>query len=77
MLFRSLRVAWSISAARGLGLRWTEVGGPLVRTPERPGVGTVMVERMAHQHGGESSFAWRPDGLVVELFLPLSEIRAD
>jgi two-component sensor histidine kinase len=50
-------------------LRWTETGGPVVRTPTRQGFGGKIIKQMMVQMDGKARFDWRPDGLVCEITL--------
>ena len=60
---------WLYHADGRLILRWTEMGGPTVQTPERQGFGTRIIGRMIDQLEGEASFDWRVDGLVCQIAL--------
>jgi PAS domain S-box-containing protein len=68
-------IDWAIGRQgpeRVLHLRWTETGGPAVRTPERTGFGTTLIERsIAHELDGGATLDYRPEGLVCELHFPL------
>jgi two-component sensor histidine kinase len=49
-------------------LRWTDLGGPYVRPPERQGFGTQLMEAMVmNQLRGRITFDWRISGLVCEI----------
>jgi two-component sensor histidine kinase len=52
-----------------LFLRWTETGGPLVKQPERRGIGTRVMDAVLRQLG-EIRFDWRTEGLVCEITIP-------
>jgi two-component system CheB/CheR fusion protein len=41
----NLAVTWSIAEDRDLRIRWRELGGPAVQTPERRGFGRLLLER--------------------------------
>lgn len=63
------------SAKEGvLTLAWIESGGPrIVAPPTRSGFGSQMLDRIVRSSGGRIDRDWRTDGLVAELYLPLSE----
>jgi PAS domain S-box-containing protein len=61
---------WSHSASGGLVIRWTETGGPAVKTPKRQGFGGRVVEQLIGQLKGNVHFDWRVGGLVCEFTLP-------
>jgi PAS domain S-box-containing protein len=66
-----LRVQWSHAANGNLGIRWTERGGPLVRSPARRGFGSRMLDRAIRtQLNGDLRFNWQPEGLVCEIEVP-------
>jgi PAS domain S-box-containing protein len=72
-----VRVKWSRRRDGRLVLRWTETGGPPISEPSRRGFGTGVMERViGEQLKGEIRFQWRPEGLVCNISLPLSEIDA-
>lgn len=57
-----------------LALAWIECGGPrIVAPPIRSGFGSQMLDRIVRSSGGRIDRDWRADGLVAELYLPLSE----
>lgn len=65
-------------AEENLHLVWDEQLGlaePPVPAGE-PGVGQRLVTQSALQLGGRAGFAWRPQGLLVELSLPLARLDA-
>jgi len=62
---------WSHEADGRLNLRWTETGGPAVQKPTRKGFGGRVTEQMIAQLKGETRFAWRAEGLVCEITLPV------
>lgn len=55
-------------------LRWEERGGPAVPVPARGGFGLRLVAQSSAQLGGTARFDWRPEGLVVELRLPMERL---
>ncbi|RAI58617.1 hypothetical protein DOO78_13075 [Roseicella frigidaeris] len=66
-------IEWGIEAP-SLGLRWSERGGPAVVQPARRGFGHRLVAQSAAQLGGTAEFRWAPEGLTVELRLPLQRL---
>jgi two-component system CheB/CheR fusion protein len=64
-----VQVRWS--HASPLVLRWTEIGGPLVKPPTRQGFGTRAMEALISQSKGEMHLHWRPRGLECEIVLPV------
>jgi PAS domain S-box-containing protein len=62
-------LVWTHNADRQLNLRWTETGGPVVRTPTRQGFGGKIIKQMMVQVDGKARFDWRPDGLVCDITL--------
>ncbi|MBD0274316.1 MAG: hypothetical protein ICV73_20585, partial [Acetobacteraceae bacterium] len=59
-----------------LRLRWAEKGGPPVAgAPERRGFGTRVVEATVRgQLGGTLERRWDPEGLAVEVAVPLARV---
>lgn len=58
-----------------LALTWTEVGGPVLAGPsERQGFGKTLIDLTARAIGGSVERMWRPEGLVIELKIPLSQL---
>ncbi len=71
------RIAIETGIADGaFHLRWREEGGPPVAgAPERQGFGTVLASRsIAGQLGGTLHHDWRPDGLAMDLSVPLDNL---
>lgn len=61
----------SREAGSRLVLTWAERGGPKAAPPARRGFGTTLLERVvAHQHQGEVTLDWQPEGLVCTMRLP-------
>ena len=60
---------WTHNADGRLVLRWTETGGPAVKTPTHQGFGTRIIERIIGQLNGNAHFDWQADGLVCEITL--------
>jgi two-component sensor histidine kinase len=66
-----VQVRWSLAADGRIILRWTEIGGPLVKPPRRQGFGTRVMEGMIRgQLKGEMHFDWHAEGLTCEVVLP-------
>lgn len=70
-----VNVGWSRAKGR-LVFRWSEAGGPAVKTPSRRGFGTgVIVGMIRDQLDGEVRFEWRKEGLVCEIDLPADQLE--
>ena len=65
-----IKLTWSRAVNGRLTLRWTELGGPTVKAPERRGFGSRLIERTMSQIGGEARYEWLPQGLLCEIELP-------
>jgi two-component sensor histidine kinase len=53
-------------------MAWTETGGPAVEAPPtRRGTGRSVVQAQTRRLGGVLTYDWRPEGLRVELQVPL------
>ena len=59
-----------------LAFTWRERGGPLLRGPQEcRGFGTYLTERVvAGQFSGRVTTEWDPEGLVIQLWLPLERL---
>jgi PAS domain S-box-containing protein len=67
----TVQVRWSTSNDR-LALQWRERGGPPVKTPERRGFGTRMIQRgLAAELGGTVDIDFAADGLVCRVEAPI------
>jgi PAS domain S-box-containing protein len=64
-----LDLTWSHEADGTLILRWTETGGPAVKSPTRRGFGSRLTEQMIARVDGKTRFEWRAQGLVCEVLL--------
>jgi PAS domain S-box-containing protein len=64
-----IKLTWSHAEDGQLTLRWTELGGPRVKVPERQGFGSRLIERTISQLGGKARFDWPSEGLVCEIAL--------
>jgi PAS domain S-box-containing protein len=70
-------IGWS-RHTDSLVVRWRETGGPLVTTPKRTGFGSLLVrEIVERQLSGRFTPTWRPEGLEVELELPVRNLIGD
>ena len=68
-------VRWHIRDDGGLGLTWTESGGPVVEPPTRRGFGSSLIERaLALETGGRATIHYKPDGVVCDIVLPVSSL---
>jgi two-component sensor histidine kinase len=66
----------SVVDEKNLKLTWIERGGPPVREPMRRSFGTRLIRRLAEQLHGEVRLKYEPAGLVYELDVPVSALRA-
>ena len=67
-------IDWAIADQRAprLVLSWREIGGPKVTPPDRRGFGSRLIERnIRHDLAGQVDLVYAPDGLIVELTVPL------
>jgi PAS domain S-box-containing protein len=68
-----VQVEWSHEPNGQFVLRWTETGGPPVKSPKRKGFGTRVIQKviqnMIKGQNGETCFDWRPEGLACELVI--------
>jgi two-component sensor histidine kinase len=57
---------------------WTERGGPHVKPPTaESGFGSKLLDRIMTRHlGGQVSYAWQPDGLIVTLKVKTAKLAA-
>jgi two-component sensor histidine kinase len=72
-------IDWGLADQRDrkLKLSWREIGGPKVTVPERRGFGSRLIERnIRHDLAGEIDLVYAPDGLIVELTVPLDRTAA-
>jgi light-regulated signal transduction histidine kinase (bacteriophytochrome) len=68
-------VQWDLTADGGIGLSWSEMGGPPVTAPTHVGFGTTLIERaLAMETGGTASLAYEPTGLICRVFLPPASV---
>lgn len=70
-------VRWHLREDGGLGLSWTEIGGPPVLPPTRRGFGSNLIERaLGMETGGRATIFYRPGGVVCEIILPKASMVA-
>lgn len=72
-----VHIVWSI-AQGNLEVEWREQGGPSVaRAPERKGFGSQLSHHSIEgQLRGRIAQDWRPEGLVVNLEIPLDHLSS-
>jgi two-component sensor histidine kinase len=63
-------------AARRFKLTWTERDGPAVKQPTRRSFGTRLMNRLADQLHGDVRLRYEPTGVVYELDIPITGLRA-
>ncbi len=74
-------VTWQLEAGRPDGaqsvtITWRERGGPPVKTPERRGFGSRLLERgLAHGSGGTAQLDFAPYGVDCRIRLTLPPVR--
>ncbi len=69
----SVDIRWSSQQRNGryyAELAWAEHGGPTVTPPTRQGFGTVLIEQLTSQIGGEAAVDYRADGVCCTLVIP-------
>jgi PAS domain S-box-containing protein len=70
-----LSITW-LAKDGNLVLNWHESGGPpIVGEPEENGFGSVLSNATISQFGGTMSRDWRPEGLAIQLSLPLERLE--
>lgn len=70
-------VKWQVRDDGGLGLSWTESGGPPVVPPTRRGFGSSLIERaLTLETGGRATIDYRPGGVVCDIVLPRASLVA-
>jgi light-regulated signal transduction histidine kinase (bacteriophytochrome)/CheY-like chemotaxis protein len=68
-------ISWHLREDGGLGISWTEAGGPPVVPPTRLGFGSTLIERaLALETGGSATIDYKPGGVVCEIFLPKASL---
>lgn len=71
-----IRVKWNTEldeGSRRLVLQWQEVGGPPVAPPKHIGFGTRLIDYSIKAEGGSAIFDHDPEGLRVEITLPIQQ----
>ena len=70
-----IHIDWSVQKDELL-LTWKEHGGPSLDGPaEREGFGNSLVRRIVTgQFGGQLSYDWKPDGLIIRLSVPVERL---
>lgn len=73
-----LTVEWQVTAPgsdKHLVLRWIEQGGPTISAPGTANFGLALIETTAQdQLYGSINSVWNPDGLTVELTIPIGDL---
>lgn len=68
-------VKWQVRDDKGLGLSWTESGGPPVIAPTRRGFGSSLIERaLTLETGGRATIDYRAGGVVCDIVLPRASL---
>ena len=68
-------VRWHRRDDRGVGLTWSESGGPQVVAPERRGFGSSLIERaLVLETGGRATVRYDPDGVVCDIVMPAATV---
>jgi two-component sensor histidine kinase len=65
-----VEISWTCdpAASPAFRLHWRETGGPTVRTPDRRGFGSQLIERnLAKQFGGSVALRFPPEGVEMTL----------
>jgi two-component sensor histidine kinase len=52
---------------------WREERGPPVSPPDHRGFGTILIESSAKNCGGKANLHFKPEGLQVEILIPMSQ----
>ena len=70
-----IHIDWSVKKDEFL-LTWKERGGPSLGGPaEHEGFGSSLVRRLVTgQFGGQLSYDWKPDGLIIRLSVPVERL---
>lgn len=77
----TVTISWELTVneqgERVLNLRWEELGGPEVTAPDRPGFGSMLIERsLAQQFGCKFQLDYRPEGLACRFSVPSKLVLA-
>lgn len=67
-----VHIDWRLVGTDKLLLEWKECGGPPIHgLPKNRGFGSALTERIIKsQSGGEVSYHWHPEGLIIHLSVP-------
>jgi len=71
----SVIVQWTADD-NDVALNWQETGGSITEPSGAAGFGTRLIEATVQGTGGTIGYDWKPDGLTVQLRLPLSALKA-
>lgn len=67
----SVAIRWHLTEQGSIELSWTESGGPEVKTPNRRGFGSTLIERaLAMETDGVAKIRYLPGGVVCDVTLP-------
>ena len=74
-----ISVSWRRETAQKSGeeivVRWTEQGGPKVKSPRREGFGTILIrELLTFEFDGTVDLRYAPEGLTCQISLPLDRV---
>lgn len=74
-----VEITWHVAGERDADLfrfRWQEIGGPLLKAPERKGFGSRLIERsLAGSFGEQAGIRYEPPGVVWRIETPLSVLQ--
>ena len=71
----SVAVDWHLREDGGMGLSWTESGGPAVELPTRRGFGSNLIERaLAMETNGHAAIRYERAGVICDIILPASSL---
>ena len=71
----SVAVDWHLRDDGGIGLSWTESGGPVVEPPTRRGFGSNLIERaLALETDGHAAIRYERSGVICDIVLPASSL---
>lgn len=69
-------VTWQFGIGGDLNLLWRESGGPMVKSPDRRGFGSTLIERaLKIETGGQSTLTFDPAGVRCLINLPASAVE--
>ena len=72
-----LAISWHLDGGGACLIEWRESGGPPVRAPERPGFGTLLIDRsIRFDLSGEAAIEHAAEGLRVTLRIPAGFVTA-